>query len=471
MTQVDPSQRLLGITVLGDYILNEGIDGVLHNLVERAGATAVAVNPTVTAPTAEGEGSFQPPTDAGSSPRLFDRLLWGKRALWVKSGPSYEPRVDLYGDTPYKPREPNQLTQEHGALIGDFIDAALDRGLEVYFQVSGTRPTSLRDEDRPLLPNGNRPVDRMADSGCLASDAIRGYVTAYVRDLADAYPRVTGFRPDWPEYPCYKLDEAFQDFSPAVNTWADEHGFDFEGARADTARLYDHLHGQLTNRDLEDLAGADRGKVWQLALLRRYPGALEWLRLKAGLSVDLLGHWRRAITAAGGAGMKLSANAFMPPFALVTGFDFAGAGAHCVAASPKLYTMHWCVMVVFWGEVLLARNPGLDEGLLVRALANLFDLTDQPWAERLSDYHYPAPDEPHPVPDEAQARKIDSALAEAGGQLDITPIVHGYGPLEDFARRIQVVASSRAQGVWLNRYGYLGDDKLDAVGRIWGGVA
>ena len=68
-------KRLLGITVLADFIINEGVDAVLDNLVSRAGATAVALNPTVTAPSAEGEGSFQPPSDAGSSPRLFDRTL------------------------------------------------------------------------------------------------------------------------------------------------------------------------------------------------------------------------------------------------------------------------------------------------------------------------------------------------------------------------------------------------------------
>lgn len=74
-------KRLLGITVLADFILNEGVEAVLDNLVDRAGATAVAVNPTVTAPSNEGVGSFQPPSDAGSSPRLFDRPLWGRRSL------------------------------------------------------------------------------------------------------------------------------------------------------------------------------------------------------------------------------------------------------------------------------------------------------------------------------------------------------------------------------------------------------
>ena len=120
-------RRFLGITVLGDYVLNEGVDGVLANM-EKCGATAVACNPTVTAPAAEGEGSFQPPDDAGSSPRLFERPLWGKRSLWVRSGASYDPNASFYQDTPYSPRLANDLTAEHGHAIGDFVCAARAAG-------------------------------------------------------------------------------------------------------------------------------------------------------------------------------------------------------------------------------------------------------------------------------------------------------------------------------------------------------
>ena len=94
------STRTFGITVLADFILNEGVDGVLDTLTQRAGVTAVALNPTVTAATEEGNGSFQPPTDAGASPRIFDRPLWGKTSLWVRSGPSYIPDESLFADTP-----------------------------------------------------------------------------------------------------------------------------------------------------------------------------------------------------------------------------------------------------------------------------------------------------------------------------------------------------------------------------------
>ena len=461
------SKRFLGITVLADFVLSEGMESVLENVIDRAGATAVACNPTVTTPTEEGAGSFQPPADAGSSPRLFDRPLWGKRSLWVRSGPSFHPNETYYKDTPYTPRKPNDLTDAHGNLIEEFIHAAGERGLKVYLQLAAASPTGLREEDTPRLPDGRIPERRMANTGSLASEAIRSYNRAYVHDLLEKYPHIAGLRPDWPEYPCYKLDEAFQDFSPLVRVWAEQHGFDFTNIQREVAELYTYLHGSLTNRDLRDLASADRGKFSLLTLMRRHPGILEWLRLKAALSVDLLRDWREALTEYGGAEKELSANAFMPPFSLFTGFDFAGAAEHCQAASPKFYTMHWSVMVEFWGEVLLARNPGLDESLVVKALANLFDLGDEITAQRISDYGYPMPDEPHPIPNAPQARKIQQVMAEAGDRVRITPLVHGYGPLEDFCRRFQIVADSEAHGVWINRYGYLSDEKLDAVGAIW----
>lgn len=461
------NRRFLGITVLADFILNEGIEDILENMIHKAGAIAVACNPTVTAPAPDGTGSYQPPDDAGSSPRLFDRPLWGKRALWVRSAPSFHPNEDYYVDTSYSPRKPNELTDEYGHVIGDFIQAALDHGLKVYLQIGAAQPPGLGKEDIPRLPDGNLPRDRMANTGSLASEAIRSYNRAYIRDLLEKYPQITGLRPDWPEYPCYKLDEAFQDFSSHVESWAGDHGFQFPSIQAEMSKVYSYLHGHLSNRDLRDLASADRGKFSLLNLVKHHPVIVEWLRLKSALSLDLLRDWREAIIAYGGAEKELSANAFMPPFSLFTGFDFRGASEFCTAISPKLYTMHWSVMVQFWGDILLEHNPGLDESLLVKALAHLFDLGDEITAKQLSDYGYPAPDQPHPIPDAPQTRKIQQVLGESGDRVQITPLVHGYGPLGDFCRRLQIVADSSANGVWINRYGYLSDSKLEAIGEIW----
>lgn len=462
------AKRFLGITVMSPFFQNEGIERTLDNIVERAGATAVATNTSVTAPANEGEGSFQPPDDAGASVRLFDRPLWGKQALWLRSSPGHQANLAFFADSPYQPRPADDLTASAGHLIGDFIHAAKARGLKVYIQTGATQPPGLSAEDTPRLPDGRIPAGRMANVGSMAAPAIRKWNQAWVRDIYATYPAVDGIRPDWPEYPCYTLDEAFQDFAPPVAAWAVEHGFDFARIQHDVGHCYRYLHGGLTNADLLDFAAVDRGKYTLARLFNRYPGVAEWFRLKAALSTDLLRDWRAAIVAFGGPDKELSANAFMPPFSYLTGLDFAAAADYCASIAPKLYTMHWSLIIKFWGDVLLAHNPGLDERLLVRALVQLLDLADEPVDATIDDYGYPEPDEPHPIANGPQLRKIDQALVAAGGGTQIYALVHGYGPVDDFRRRLQLVADSPAHGVWINRYGYLSDEKLDVIGEVWG---
>lgn len=460
-------KRFLGITTMSPFYQNEGVARTVENLVERAGATAVATNTSVAMVAPEGQGGFQPPDDAGASVRLFERPLWGEYALWLRSAPGHVPNAEFFAGSPYQPRPADELTQREGPVIGQFIDAAKQSGLTVYIQTGAVQPPGLRDEDRPRLPNGNLPADRMADTGSLASPAIRSYIRAWTQDLFAAYPAVDGIRPDWPEYPCYKLDEAFQDFSPHVARWAGEHGFDFPRMQHDVAAFYQYLHGKLTNADLVDFASPDRGKYAILRLLQHYPGVAEWFRCKAALSNDLLTHWRAAITEYGGQDKELSANAFMVPLSFITGLDFAGAAKVCASVCPKLYTMHWSLIVKFWGDVLMAANPGLDETLVVRAIVHLLDLDDGGGKSRIADYGYPEPDEPHPIPTSTQVRKLNQVMDATRGQTKVYALVHGYGPLDDFRRRLQLVADSPVDGVWINRYGYLSDEKLDAIREIW----
>jgi hypothetical protein len=465
-----PSKRFLGITVLSPYFQSEGVDAVLANLVDRAGVSAVACNTSVTAPAAEGQGAFQPPIDAGASVRLFDRPLWGKHALWLRSGPGHRAAERFFESSPYQPRQPNDLTDTEGPKIGQFIRSAKDAGLKVYIQTGATDPPGLRSEDLPRLPDGTVPQGRMANTGSLASPAIRQHIRAWAHDIFTAYPEIDGIRPDWPEYPCYTLGEAFQDFGDHAQAWAGRHGFDFPAIQEQVADFYTYLHGSLSDRDLTDFAGPDRGKYAILRLLNRFPGLADWFRLKAALSADLLRDWKYAIESAAGPHKELAANAFMPPFSYITGLDFAMASEHCDSVAPKLYTMHWSLMVKFWGDELLAHNPGLDENLLTRALVNLLDIAD---VERnqatlsLDRYGYPEPDEPHPIPDDPQIRKIEQVRAAVRGSTEVCALVHGYGPLEDFRRRLQLVADSAVDGVWINRYGYLADAKLDAIREIW----
>lgn len=459
--------RIVGVTVLGDFIVSEGVEPILDNL-QRAGVTAVACNPTVTVPAAEGEGSFQPPTDAGSSPRVFDRLLFNKQALWLQSGPSYYPDETCYRDSVYRPRKPNAITDKYGECIEHFIKSAQKRGLKVYFQIGAVQPSGLRDEDRPRLPDGRVPENRMADTASLASVAVRDYTRCYIQDLFRQYPDLDGFRIDWPEYPCYTFDEIFQDFSCHASRWIENHpesGFHFENMKRVIGECYDYLNSRLTNEDIQDLASPDRGKGTLLHFLTAIPELGEWLRFKRELSSDVMREYYHCVKEFGGQEKELHANAFMPPYSVLTGFAFPGfqKESYCDSVSPKFYTMHWSQMVEFWGRRLLENNAAVDEEILVKALVQLMDLDDDPAITELSGYGYPKPDEPHPVPDAPQIRKLQQAMSAAGTRTPLVPLIHGYGPDDDFQRRLQLVANSSVPGVWINRYGYLNDSKLSLI--------
>jgi hypothetical protein len=307
----------------------------------------------------------------------------------------------------------------------------------------------------------------MVQTGSLASPAIRGWNRALIRDTFDAYPDIDGVRLDWPEYPCYYLSEVFYDFGEHAERWAAEHGFDVETMRRDTGDFARYLHGSLKNSDLSDWASEERGTFLAASLLIKYPGVTEWLRCKAQLCEDLLVDWREAIACYGGKTKELMASAFAPPFSIFTGFDYTRASKICNSVNPKMYAMHWSMMVEDWARELVEANPALDEGLVVRSLASIFDLAENNIELTIDNFGYPSPDAAHPVSSEVQARKIQQVVRASAGRAAVYPILHGYGPVGDFERRLRLVESSPADGVMIQRYGYLSDDKLDAIGRIW----
>ena len=196
-----------------------------------------------------------------------------------------------------------------------------------------------------------------------------------------------------------------------------------------------------------------------------FPGVGEWLRFKAKLVEEMLAGFRRAMNAAGGEGMKMLPNAFPPPWTIPSGMDFRRVARHSDGISSKLYTMHWPMMLRFYGDQILEANPGLSDRLLTKALVNWLDIADDGGFERLEQYSYPAPDVPHPVGDKAMARKMRQAQADAG-EVPVYVLAHGYGPLDDFRRRLIVARDAGAHGYWVNRYGYLHDDKLDVIREV-----
>jgi hypothetical protein len=464
-----PTQRFVGMTVMPEDFQVEGIDNVLGALRTRAGVTAVATAPYVMAPSDAQHGVREPPIDAGAGKvRLLDRPLWGKRELYVTTAPSFIPDAKLYAGLKYQPSGANDLTRREGHMVRDFIRTARDRGFKTYLQIEAAIPPGYivqsggpLPEDRPLLPNGKPPVKRVGNTGSLASEEVRRYTNALIADLCREFPEIDGIRPDWPEYPQYLLDDAFLDFSPAAQRAAERLGFPFERMRKDAGELYSYLHGSLTNRDLEAFLAGDSGRFALLAAARDHTGFLELCRFKAVLVDELLAGFRHALDQ----NKELVPNAFPPPFTIASGMNYSLAAKHSAGISVKLYTMHWPMILRFYGDALLAANHGLADHLLAAALVRMMDIADGPGLPRVADYSYPGPDTPHPVGREAQARKIHQAQLDAGS-TPVYALVHGYGPLADFKSRLKVAWDASSGRIWINRYGYLSDAKIDAVGEV-----
>ena len=467
------ADKLLGVTVLPEYIQSEGIDGLLDNL-SRIGANAVATSPYLMEEADPGTGQREPPADANAgSVRLLDRPLFGKREVWVKTAPSFDPDLSLYSGLRYQPSEPTDLTRREGHLLNDFVAAAKGRGFKVYFQVQAAIPPGYRvqfggpvDSDRALLPDGTIPERRLAKNGSLASPHILEYEHALIRDMIRNYPDLDGLRVDWPEYPPYFLDSVFLDFSYHAEVAAERMGFPFERMRRDVGRLYAKLHGGLSDADLAPWAGdADGGRYHLLRLMSDFPGVSAWLRFKAALVEDMIAGFRRTMDEAGGGSMELLPNAFPPPWTIVSGMDFTRVAKHSTAISCKLYTMHWPMMLRFYGDQILQANSELSSRLLARALVRWLDIADDDGLPTVEDYTYPPPDVPHPVGPRAQARKIRQAQRDAGN-TPVYVLAHGYGPTDDFRKRLEVAREAGDHGYWVNRYCYLSDEKLEVIRQV-----
>ena len=462
----------LGATVMPEWFQCEGIGPVLDR-VAALGATAIATSPYVLEPAPDGEGGREPPPDGEAGRvRPLDRTLFGRTELWVRTAPAFEHDRARYAGLRYRPSPATALTHRHAGLLDRVIEEARARGIEVLLQVMAACPPGYRvqfsgvhEDDQCLRPDGTTHPVRVDRNASLASAHVVAYTAALVGELAERYPGVAGFRLDWPEAPPYDFESALFDFHPSM-----------------AAIMRDAGH---------DPAEVARGVLaWSLGLRRaaadaapRGPGSVRRSLLEAGLGaflseggvyaplraakreavLRLLRAVRAGLDAVPGSRRRLEPQAFPPPFHRVSGFPLESLEGVADRVGVKVYTMHWPMLARYWARDLIgAAAPARDHDAATAAIAELFGFTDGLVADGAT-LRYPEPCDAHPVGAAAQRRKLDAAR-EAAGRVPVVAFAHTYGPVDDVVRRAGIARES-GMPLWLNRYGYLSDAKLDALAR------
>ncbi|MGI9499034.1 MAG: hypothetical protein ACR2P3_03285, partial [Geminicoccaceae bacterium] len=363
--------------------------------------------------------------------------------LRCTTAPSYAPDRSLYQGLAYQPSEPTELTREEGPRVAAFLEAAKARGFDVQLQVQAAIPPGYRvqfggplETDMPRLPDGSIHDNRVDKNGSLASPAIVDYTFALIRDIAAAYPMIDALRIDWPEYPPYDFKAWFFDFSDHAVRAARARAYDIEAMRADCLAL-------IADPSIFIEHGLDA-----------LPGFTALQRFKADLTVDLIRSFRVALPPS----IRLVIHAFPPPWSSLSGMDFSRVAAFADDIAVKLYTMHWPMMLTNYRQHFL--EAGIPEDRATNGLLELFDTGGGPV------FRYPEPEEAHPASAAAQTRKIETASTAIAGRAALIPSAHAYGPTDDVVQRVSVALEAGGGTAWINRYGYLGDNKLEKLGRL-----
>lgn len=459
--------KFLGIVLSPPSVQYEGLQAVMDN-IQSTGAEAICTGVGLALPAEAGEGYREPPLDIDGYERLLDRPLWGRRELLLQGYRTYEADATLYAETHYRPTGPLAPRGADRDLPHRILNEAHARGMRAHVQVSPTVVPGLRDEDQVLYPDGTRPNSgrRVARQGCLNNPAVRGYMLALVRDTVRHFPEADGLFLDWVEYTVYDLRDHLACLCPHCAARAEATGYHWERISRDVRSFWERLHS-LNGRDLERARRIMRHPSELLGLLQHYPGWLDLLRFKADTVVEAYRAIRQAMDDERAGSMELGANGWCPPFNRSSGMDYGALAGICQSLRPKLFTFHWSALPRWYGSVLLEWNPHLPERQLLDTLIECMDLPDDLAPRSLAQYHIPAPAENHPARPESWRLKMDEVVAEVGGRAPVYAYAHSYRSEAQWKRMVAVLRDSPADGMWVQRYDYLSDIKLDILRQMW----
>ena len=474
--------RTRGVVLTPAEVANEGAEPIVDAVCE-AGATAVAISPGVFVPTDPDDGVREPPLDIAGEARVLDRPLWGRTVQYLKGYAPYEPDPAIWADVPFPPPTPapEGIRVDHAARA---LHAARSRGLPGYVITSPTVLPGLPGgqsfssgraatdgSGRVVRVDGSVARQQIAGQGCINDPRVRALARARITETVGHYPDAAGLFVDWAEYTCYLPEDIFTCFCEHCADSATRSGLDWGAIRAGVREIVTRLRG-ITDNDLTRFLDTPATSIVDgLARLsgaseRSRAAAAELMRFKARSVVDFIRALRGWVHSAG-PGLELGVNGFAPPWNEVTGADFAGLAAVADTVRCKLFSFHWSMMVGWLGEYLRAGNPVLSDELVLAAATAIYRMPAVPGAT-LADYGMPGPEQPHPIPMTALADRLTEARAGVppNGRLDA--YLHSYRPAAEFGALLAATAD-RADGTWIQRYGYLSDRKLGILRDAWRG--
>lgn len=459
-------QQFLGIIVTPANAQSEGLEPVMDNVC-RAGATAIALDPWLLQPVSPDMGARMPDLHIDGYERLLGRPLWGKRELYVASYLAFAPDRARYEGTRYAPPSapiPPELDRD---LPHKMIHAARARGLEAHMGLAPFFPPGVRDEDLPVRIDG-RPVQPplIANTACLNNPGARAYALAFIEDTLAHYPEIDGLILDWAEFGAYRLQDHFTCVCAHCARQAEALGYNWREIMRDVRALWDELH-DLTPTKLERAQRLLRNPSEMLALLAAYPGWLAFLRFKAACVTGFYRQVRDRLPQQQGDGVVLSARGWIAPWNLSSGMDYQQLASICDAVLPKLFTFDHAVLPRWIGQTLLQWNPTLSESALLDTITAWLNLPDDIEHRSFANYHIPAPDEPHPARLSSYRVRLDETVAQVAGRARCYPIAHPYLPDAQWKRMVALVRDSAVDGMWVNFYSYLTDDRLEALRQVW----
>ena len=462
------AKSFLGIFVNPVDVQSEGLHRVFDN-IQAAGATAIATTTVVGRPAAGAGGVRFPDLHVDGFARVLDRPLWGHRELHLEVFPAHESDLSLYAASSYRPRAGPVPADVDRETPRSMIAEARRRGMQSHVQVHPFVPPTVQEEDRPVYIDGSRPQPPLVVDGvCPNSPAAQAYALALVEDTMQHYGDVDGLFLDWAEFGAYRLEDHFACFCPHCEQRARAQGVPWGLVRRDVTSLWNWLH-TLTPAVVDRSLRVLRNPLGLLGLLVHYPGWLHLLRFKAASIAGFYRKIRALLDTMGLRKVQISARGWPPPWNRSSGMDYRMLAEVCDAVTPKLFTFDYCALPRWYGQSLAAWNPGLPESAVLDALVEWMNLPDDLEERSFARYHIPAPDELHPARIGCYGARIDEVVDAVTGRAPCYPFGHAYLPESQWREMVALIAASRADGMWVQMYGYLSDRKLEILRETWAG--